>query len=125
MFCPLEIQAARNRSLRCTRVVFSCHDRLFLGLHRGKWPHSCTRSTSKPCRTSVGSTTASAETGKTPAANLPPAYYMVRFGLLLTANTAAYLLRPGVPRADAYELSLVKQLATLPGQAFTDAAGGY
>ena len=63
--------------------------------------------------------------GKTPAAILPPAYYIVRFGLLLTANPVAYLLRPGVPRADEYELSLVKQLATLPGQAFTDEVGGY
>ncbi len=69
--------------------------------------------------------TATDETDKTPAAILRPAYYIVRFGLLLTANTVAYLLRPGVPRADAYELSLVKQLATLPGQAFTDAVGGY
>ena len=63
--------------------------------------------------------------GKTPAAILPPAYYIVRFGLLLTANTVAYLIRPGVPRANAYELSLVKQLATLPGQAFTDVVGRY
>ena len=55
---------------------------------------------------------------------LATAFYIVRFGLLLTANTEAYLLRPGAPRADAYELSLVRQLATLPGQAFTDAVGG-
>jgi len=65
------------------------------------------------------------ETGTTPASTLPVAYYIVRFGLLLTANTVAYLLRPHVPRADAYELSLVQQLATLPGQAFTDAVSGY
>ena len=69
--------------------------------------------------------TATDETGKTSAAILPPAYYIVRFGLLLTANTVAYLLRPGVPRANAYELSLVKQLATLPGQAYTDVVGRY
>jgi hypothetical protein len=69
--------------------------------------------------------TATDEKDKTPAAILPPAFYIVRFGLLLTANTVAYLLRPGISRADAYELSLVKQLATLPGQAFTDAIGGY
>ena len=62
--------------------------------------------------------------GKTPAAILPPAYYIVRFGLLLTANPEAYLLRPGIPRADEYELSLLKQLNTLPGQAFTDEVGG-
>src|SRR5256714_1185775 len=65
------------------------------------------------------------ETGKTPAAILSPAYYIVRFGLLLTANTVAYLIRPWGPRAHAYELSLVKQLATLPGQAFTDVVGRY
>lgn len=69
--------------------------------------------------------TATDETGTTPAAILPPAYYIVRFGLLLTANAVAYHLRPGVPRADAYELSLVQQLATLPGQTFTDAVGSY
>ena len=69
--------------------------------------------------------TATDKTDTTPAPILPTARYIVRFGLLLAANPAAYLLRPGVPRADAYELSLVQQLATLPGQAFTDAVGVY
>ena len=62
---------------------------------------------------------------KVSASAFPPAYYIVRFGLLLTANTVTYLLRPGIPRADAYESSLVKHLATLPGQAYTDVVGGY
>ncbi|TME06456.1 MAG: hypothetical protein E6I80_13715 [Chloroflexi bacterium] len=69
--------------------------------------------------------TATDKTDTTPAPILPTARYIVRFGLLLAANPVAYLLRPGVPRADAYELSLVQQLATLPGQAFTDAVGIY
>jgi hypothetical protein len=65
--------------------------------------------------------TATHTTNTTPAPDFQAAYYLVRFGILLTANPVAYFLLPQVPRADAYELSLVQQLATLPGQVFTDA----
>lgn len=68
--------------------------------------------------------TAPAKTNTTPAAIPQPAYYFVRFGLLLTANPVAYFLRPEIPRADAYELRLVRKLAMMPGQIFADAVGG-
>ena len=72
----------------------------------------------------IGCLVIATATDKTARPDLATAYYFVRFGSLLAANTAAHLLRPGIPRADAYELSLVHQLAALPGQAFTDAVGG-
>jgi hypothetical protein len=81
-------------------------------------------SSSNPALGCLVEVTATGETDTTPASNLRTAYYLVHFGLLLTANPSAYLLRPGVPRVDAYELRLVQQLATLPGQAFNDAVGG-
>jgi hypothetical protein len=70
-------------------------------------------------------TTATNTTNTTPAPVFQTAYYLVRFGILLTANPVAYFLRPKLPRADAYELSLVQQLATLPGQTFADAVSGF
>ncbi len=72
----------------------------------------------------IGCLVIATATDKISGPDLAAAYYLVRFGSLLTANSEAHLLRPGIPRADAYELSLVHQLATLPGQAFTDADGG-
>lgn len=44
------------------------------------------------------------------------AYYLVRFGVFLTANTLAHLLRPEVPYADARALQVAQQLELLPGQ---------
>ncbi len=98
---------------------------LAAGPQAGESTHTIVRlvSSSNPATGCLVAVTATDKTNSTPAPILQTAYYIVRFGLLLAANTEAYLLRPGLPRADAYELSLVQQLATLPGQSFTDAVG--
>jgi hypothetical protein len=54
--------------------------------------------------------------GDTPQASANVASYLVRFGVLLSANTQAHLLRPELPYADAYALQIEQQLQQLPGQ---------
>ena len=53
----------------------------------------------------------------TPTSSNPAvAYFLDRFGVLLAANDVAHKLQPQWPLVNAYERSLVQQLATLPGQ---------
>jgi hypothetical protein len=49
-------------------------------------------------------------TGSSPSPDLPVAYCLHRFGVLLAANEAAHRYWPNMPLADAYERGLAQQL---------------
>jgi hypothetical protein len=56
-----------------------------------------------------------ASAGATPPPPAPVAYWLMRFGILLSVNAQAQNLFPNAPLANDYEQQLAQQLAALPG----------
>ncbi|SRR5579883_303523 len=63
----------------------------------------------------VAGLTSPTPAGATPSADAPVAYWLMRFGILLSVNAQAQRLFPNSPRANDYEQQLAQQLAALPG----------